>query len=1043
MKVGNMATKPTLRTSPRAAMRERRPHLFSDSVPYEAHGPENSTLLAFALENIGANSQDHDFEIFCTKLAEFAVAPNIRPQTGPTGGGDSKSDSTTYPVDAESAARWYSAAPRQAPNGRWAFAYSSQKDWATKVRNDVKGILSVNPRPDHIYFITSQPTRDKRRQEIEAELMLSYGAPVTVLDRNWIVDKITTQGWWHLASYLKCPLENRKEVKLGPEDAKRSAELSALEDSLRKPQAMQTPLYDLSCDYMSAALLARGLERRREVIDGYFARATELARKSESERQQRWITYNWAWTAFWWYEDFVSFLSYSLEYFIGVEAMHDSDEVERVGNLVRLIRGLRCEPVHESRACELYDDIAPKYLTRLAELGADASRPTTAAVANLLLASWNLQEAFFASDEPGQDAALLTLADAFVVAQALGSIPLGHYVDLLLVFGEKGAMSERYDDVLDRLVKQHSERLAAENRASALLHRASQSLDAQDAVRALRFASMGRLLTSAEDPRLQNLASLVSAVAYQALGFLWASRAEYLYLLHALANNRQAGVKVPHMALRPALELCLCELRLGRPTCFLAAYELLALLAGANQPTDQEVEEIQQLDVFFGISILNVSISQLSTVVVLAATLERLDLTFAHACLRFAAGDTETAERTTGYRGEQLDAFFQSAATQPAASQMQHPWLMNDGSPQTLTVVIRGTAIRVSVDKVRESVIFAESLLTSLEALLCGTSFKDFVFHSASIQINVATGATQAPSLKMESRVLDVALPAQSGKWMHDNAGLLLVEFLRDIVAAVFGHFSMMKEPEVTLRALGEAGAIARSSVGAAIPNLLGNIGLDRYHMLADWPASAGLVVTRTSQPLHLVESTKQTPKELVLDLIDVAAWNAAKWRATAYILTRDGLEIHLIFENDSAAQQLFSGISEWCRRKKDPNCLAVLIVFDEQVRRYVVQVGPDMRAVLAGRGDENPGASEAMVVAGMRRMCFPLSDVSRRTLRSLAAGTVHGVAVAAAAFVAGAPVQIGAELPLASCRVFEAHSIPDDDVELQSLRRSLSDAVE
>ncbi|WP_256808142.1 hypothetical protein, partial [Bradyrhizobium sp. Bra64] len=47
--------------------------------------------------------------------------------TGPTGGGDGKTDAETYPVAKESSERWF-AADQAAANERWAFAFSAKED---------------------------------------------------------------------------------------------------------------------------------------------------------------------------------------------------------------------------------------------------------------------------------------------------------------------------------------------------------------------------------------------------------------------------------------------------------------------------------------------------------------------------------------------------------------------------------------------------------------------------------------------------------------------------------------------------------------------------------------------------------------------------------------------------------------------------------------------------------------------------------------------------------------------------------------------------
>jgi hypothetical protein len=149
--------------SPSEYMRERRPHLFSDTDIEER--PElDRTTFEYHLETLTNRKQELDFEIFARKLAEKEICPNLLPQTGPTGGGDAKVDSETYPVASEISERWYYADPKVTANSaeRWAFAFSTKKDWKAKVRADIQNIVATGRKYQVTYFITSRFAKDTR-----------------------------------------------------------------------------------------------------------------------------------------------------------------------------------------------------------------------------------------------------------------------------------------------------------------------------------------------------------------------------------------------------------------------------------------------------------------------------------------------------------------------------------------------------------------------------------------------------------------------------------------------------------------------------------------------------------------------------------------------------------------------------------------------------------------------------------------------------------------------------------------------------------------
>jgi hypothetical protein len=120
-------------------MRQLRPELYSDTKDRTAYQLD-AKMLEYTLDSITARNQTHDFEIFCRKLCERTICSNLKPATGPEGGGDSKADTETIPLADEIATLTYVGEPN-AGKERWAFAFSAKKTWAAKARDDVAGIV--------------------------------------------------------------------------------------------------------------------------------------------------------------------------------------------------------------------------------------------------------------------------------------------------------------------------------------------------------------------------------------------------------------------------------------------------------------------------------------------------------------------------------------------------------------------------------------------------------------------------------------------------------------------------------------------------------------------------------------------------------------------------------------------------------------------------------------------------------------------------------------------------------------------------------------
>ena len=96
-----------------------------------------SQVLANHPDTITARNEENVFEKFARKLAAVEICPNLRPNTGPSGGGDGKVDTETYEVSPEISDRWY-IGQLEAASERWAFAISAKEQWKGKVRSDIK-----------------------------------------------------------------------------------------------------------------------------------------------------------------------------------------------------------------------------------------------------------------------------------------------------------------------------------------------------------------------------------------------------------------------------------------------------------------------------------------------------------------------------------------------------------------------------------------------------------------------------------------------------------------------------------------------------------------------------------------------------------------------------------------------------------------------------------------------------------------------------------------------------------------------------------------
>jgi hypothetical protein len=230
------------------------------------------SLLEYHLDTLTSRSQELQFEQFARRLAEREVCPNLLPHTGPTGGGDSKVDSETYPVADALSLGWYVGVGREAASERWGFAFSAKKKWRAKVRSDIAKIASTGRGYAKAIFVTSQYVPDKTRALIEDDLRKVTSIDVRILDRTWILDRVFEHHHELLAvEELGITAPVRREVRRGPLDTQREQDLEDIERCIQTALQEGALGFQLVDDCLTAAILARELERLRVEVDGLFA----------------------------------------------------------------------------------------------------------------------------------------------------------------------------------------------------------------------------------------------------------------------------------------------------------------------------------------------------------------------------------------------------------------------------------------------------------------------------------------------------------------------------------------------------------------------------------------------------------------------------------------------------------------------------------------------------------------------------------------------------------------------------------------------------
>lgn len=629
--------------SPNAFMRARRPERFSDSV-VDSEPNLDRSLLEYCLSTITSRSQETAFATFARRLAELEICPNLLPQTGPTGGGDSKVDSETYPVAQDLALGWFVGMSGDAASQRWAFAFSAKKRWKDKAISDVNKAAATGRRYAKVFFITNQFVPDKARSEVEDLLSNAHKIDVRILDLTWILDRVFSNHHEELAiEHLQIATSSRPRVRKGPRDLEREQQLQEIEQRIQSTLASKHKGLQLVEDCIDVAKIARALEHPRTQVEGLFQRAERIAAKWGTSHQQLKSAYYRAWTAFWWYEDFGQFNEL---YTLVEKKATRSDNVydqELLSNLWTLLHSTVKRGQLATKRSRLVSR-TKKLATKLRQISKQEARPSAALHARALLLHMQLVQNLLAHD--AVDSVFREFQEVLLHCEGLIGFPLEPFIDILIEIGDLVGDKPAYNQLFETVLAVQTSRKGEIAGARMLLTRGSQQLRSNEPYDAIRTLGLSLTRLYKHESRAEAVRALYFlGCACERVGLLWAARGTLLSAASVATNELWTHGDVTFAQAVCYRRLKWLELQLGRVPQALAWHEtdiavrraLVERGADKKRLSEGEIE----FDASLGLLLLRADAWGLKQLSALPDTLDRLGLFSASAALLYALGYEE------------------------------------------------------------------------------------------------------------------------------------------------------------------------------------------------------------------------------------------------------------------------------------------------------------------------------------------------------------------------------------------------------------------
>ncbi len=981
--------------SPKQFLKMRRPERFSDTVSSAVPALDRA-MLEYHLDTLTSRNEELLFEEFAKALLQRTVCPNLLPHTGPSGGGDSKVDSETYPVAPSLALSWYVGEPDKASTERWAFAFSAKGDWRPKVRSDVGKVVSTQRGYSKAFFVSNQFIRDKVRAEVEDSLAREHSIDVRIFDRTWILDQVFDNNLELIAvDQLQIRTELRRQERKGPRDTERQQEFDAVEAAITSTiqEARQSPA--LVDNGLLSADLARCMERPRQDVEGLYARAERLANEYGTAHQQLLCAYERAWTSYWWYEDYNSFLQQYNEVERRAQGSQNPYELELWSNLFSCLH-----VIAQSQASADQVDTKPPaqlLLESLLTVAQQDDRPSASLHAQSLAVQVQLLTA-----KPGEHDDLLgRLAD--VVQKAKGLIgypfePLSKIVtEIGAIFGELPG----YQRLFEETVAASTRRAGDVSGARMMLRRGTQQLDSGHAYDAIRMFGrvMGKLFKHESREDAVHALYLCSH-AYERVGLLWAARGTALAAASIATNEYWT-----YESLTPQQAACYnrikwMELRLGRLGPMLAWHELDHVIRRALNDRGCTIKWVTQDDMFdpiTGMLLLKADLETLRDLTRLPEVLDSTGLPMSAVALMFALGHEDEVPSSL-IDEEDRRKFFRMWRDQPAKGDLPPAPKIDLTQTIRFESSIAGCRIDVTCRNESPCIELGESLLACIEALLATAMSDRIIAREPSVKVKIKIGEFAEPPFVFDTGDVDgrPSIEIRSRPFSPHKLSIdeqtQLKNRLFEVMAHILARAFLLQDTEVLLARLfrddlAPQRALDFTTSFVVVGNVLGH---DAKTNLDQWidPKGTNYPLLRTEvwdkvdreanpHEQHTTElkpapADSEVPPEMgdldhvthreiqTVSLIREAIWNEAEWRGVVFATAPDPSVppiLALLFKNADAGLKIFRGWHDEFGDVDEGDRLRIAIF--RNIRRdkphwYRIVIGNDPASDLVADGVKN-----------------------------------------------------------------------------------------
>lgn len=934
--------------------KSRRPEYFSDSQLIQ-ETVLTKELLAYELSQISTNQKQDQFETLARRLAEKFITPNLIPQVGPTGGGDGKTDFETHPVSEKISDRWFIPENGWKNNEKWAFAVSSKSQWKSKLKSDIKSILSTKREYTKIFFFSSQLIASKKKKDAQDEYKNEFSVEIIILDAEWILEK--TIGNPNVIDLVVEALNlsaiYKSTLILGTNDIARQKKLEVLEENIANPKRYFEVDFQLVEDAITAAILSREIGRTKDEVVGKFERALRLCNKLQNKGQLVRIHYQMAWTYIHYFDDFNNFISAYREVKRLLVTESSVSELELYFNLFNILKGvISSETIDESKSVNIESE--RKEIDNVIQAHTNnKSKPNSALIAKtfkIILELWDRMKNQESSDDLFHE-----LSDCFLKGKIHFEFPFEMFKKIIEEIGEIFSDNSSYDSLIDTIAEISGERQSQLASAELYIRRGGQKLQAKLYKDSLVVFGKALLKLAKEESKHGMYLSLLGlSKSYKELGLPWAA---YNSLITAtsipIKEWYEKGVFDKRLY-KCVKEILLNEILIGRLPVMLAWNELSHVISSQLNIDEEEGSQysVGFFDAVLSVRLIDDTKLDAESYSLLPDLLDSQELQLSQHSVLFALGHLQDILSNEDYNisgitnERELNEYFEKVAHQPIKNQLIYETDLLSEDYLKFQSKILGVTFIIEFNKDHDLFLFAETILAFVESFL-STSTKNVFPSTEKIIIKLVKKENLSSLNIIEGERSNIYTFELNKNTINQGTQELWEEILK-FISFLFAKNFHIKDPEAHLRALINKEEVHERCAlvfehSKFLTNIMGekpkiffnewveNHEFKTYKKLRDLPFEIKL-----DNVPKLDENDKESDYDnsnhsefKAVSIIDDQLWNKASWLAFGFFIDRyeNKLGIILTFENHEFGKQIFKDWIEDIGRKDENEIIRVTII--------------------------------------------------------------------------------------------------------------------